>query len=360
MIKTVSSTRKLKTAIHSLQTALTKGAEYRGNIEWAFPSGEKAVCETYTIDTALGEMLFGMPPPWNGRQAHLFALEYERGALHPDVEINISFELDRSVSGLFLESSKGLYLAHRGGVTSFRGKVPRHRTLNYFSEWLQPFDDEGRDATAIVITSMDSSAIGSEIAEFVFKVIEFKAWLKNSAENGQELETEIKPSADDDSPSQWNGADEFEGKKQFTPKGNEITYTYKHGPLCNLLKRRLSEILDGHAGFEVGKNKQIDIGIIDKVTNKPVAVFEVKTSASLSEQLYSAYGQLAYYKHRYGTQETKQFLVLPIELRNLFKNSEFFHSAGIQILFSSNEQIYTAEGAILDATVESITGGKNA
>ena len=358
-MKIVTGNRKLKSAIRNLQVALAKEADYRGAIEWAFPSGDRATCETYAIDTPLGEMLFGIAPLWNGRQPHLFALEYDGGTLHPDVEINISYELDRRVSGVILESSEGLHLAHRGGVTSFRGKVPRHRTLNYFSEWLQPFDDEGRDATAILITSMDSSTIGSEIAEFVSKVIELKAWLKDSAENEQYVEAESEQSIDDDPSTQWNGSDEFEGEKRFTPNESEVTYTYKHGPLCNLLKRRLNEILEGSADFDAGKNKHIDIAIIDKATNKPVAVFEVKTSASLSEQLYSAYGQLAHYKYRFGTEETKQLLVLPIEVKDLFNNAEFFQGAGIQVLFSSDEQIYAADGTTLDAVVASLIG-KNA
>lgn len=100
MSSVITESGRLQKGVRSLQQALIAQAAPRGMLEWAFPSGDRAPCTTFALQTDLGEMLFAIPPPWDGRQAHLFKLGYEGGTLSPDAEINIPNGLNRRVSGV--------------------------------------------------------------------------------------------------------------------------------------------------------------------------------------------------------------------------------------------------------------------
>ncbi|MFP3422883.1 hypothetical protein R0K19_26295, partial [Bacillus sp. SIMBA_161] len=78
------------------------------------------------------------------------------------------------------------------------------------------------------------------------------------------------------------------------------------------------------------------------------AIFEVKTSASMSGQLFTAFGQLAYYKHRFGNAKTKLFLVLPTSTESEFEAAEFFAQANIQVLFGEAGEFESSEGESLE------------
>lgn len=108
----------------------------------------------------------------------------------------------------------------------------------------------------------------------------------------------------------WRAQEEFEGSKFYTPSQDACEYQYLHGPLCNALHRRLDELVQGHPKLKVGKHR-VDLALVDQASKRAKAIFEVKTSASMSGQLFTAFGQLAYYKHRFGNAKTKLILVLP-------------------------------------------------
>ncbi len=140
----------------------------------------------------------------------------------------------------------------------------------------------------------------------------------------------------------------------FTPQAKiRARYQYLHGPLCNPLHRRLDELVQGHPKLKVGKHR-VDLALVDQATDKAKAIFEVKTSASMSAQLFTAFGQLAYYKHRFGNAKTKLFLVLPTSTASDFEAAEFFAQANIQVLFGEAGEFESSEGESLEEVLSSI------
>lgn len=93
---------------------------------------------------------------------------------------------------------------------------------------------------------------------------------------------------------------------------------------------------------------------MDKATDKAKVIFEVETSASMSAQLYTAFGQLAYYQHHFGSAETKLFLVLPASTASDFAAAEFFAQANIQVLFGEAGIFENSEGENLEEVLGTI------
>lgn len=215
-MQVVTVNARLRRGIRSFQQALIDQAELLGKREWAFPSGDRAPCRTYALETDLGEMLFAIPPPWDGRQAHLFKLDYKGGTLSPDAEINIPDGLNRSVSGLLVAAPEGeTLICHRGTFTAFRGRVPRQYAFEHFHDWLMDVDDDGKTADVIAVSSTNSPSIANDIAEFLFKVKRLKEQRK--AELGGDAEDSDEALNDEDeSDGEWREQEEFEGSKSYT------------------------------------------------------------------------------------------------------------------------------------------------
>ncbi|WP_225903927.1 hypothetical protein [Pseudomonas shirazica] len=353
MVQVITANARLRRGIRSLQKSLIDQAEPRGIEEWAFPSGDKAPCRTYALETDLGEMLFAVPPPWHGRQAHLFKLGYDGGTLSPDAEINIPDGLNRGVSGVLVAAPQGeTLICHRGTFTAFRGRVPRQYAFEHFHDWLIEVDDDGKTADVIAVSSTNSPSIANDIAEFLFKVKRLKEQRK--AELGGDAQAADEAIDDEDgSGAKWREQEEFEGSKSYTPSSDTCEYQYLHGPLCNALHRKLDELVEGHPELKVGKH-QVDLALVDKATEKAKVIFEVKTSASMSAQLYTAFGQLAYYKHRYGEANTKLILVLPTGTASDFAAAEFFAQANIQVVFGEAGVFESSKGESLEEMLSSI------
>ena len=353
MVQVIKATTRLRRGIRSFQQALIDQAEHRGEIEWAFPSGDRAPCRTYALVTDLGEMLFAVPPPWDGRQAHLFKLGFEGGTLSPDAEINIPNALNRKVSGVLVaDSGDETLICHRGTFTAFRGRVPRADAFEHFKSWLIQVDDDGRAAEVIAVSSTGSPTIANDIAEFLFKVKQ----LKEQRKAGQESDVAHSNDSIGDerqANDKWREQEEFEGSKSFTPGQDKCEYQYLHGPLCNALQRKLDELVQDYPNLKVGKHR-VDLALVDRASDKAKAIFEVKTSASMSAQLYTAFGQLAYYQHRFGSGDTKLFLVLPANTAADFESAKFFAQANIQVLFGEGGVFEAADGESLEAMLSSI------
>jgi hypothetical protein len=353
VVQIITADTRLGKSIRSFQKALIDQAEPRGKVEWAFPSGDKAPCLTYALETDLGEMLFAVPPPWVGRQAHLFKLGFEGGALSPDAEINIPDGLDRQVSGVLIAAPDGeTLIGHRGSFTAFRGRVPRKYAFEHFQDWLIEVGDDDRTADVIAVSSTNSPTIANDIAEFLFKVKllkeQRKAQVGNYAEgSGTALDDE------DESDAKWREQEEFEGSKSYTPSQDICKYQYLHGPLCNALHRKLDELVKGNSELKVGKHR-VDLALVGRATEKAKVIFEVKTSSSMSAQLYAGFGQLAYYKHRFGDADTKLILVLPASTASDFAAADFFAKANIQVLFGEAGIFESADGESLEDLLSGI------
>ena len=346
----------IESVIASFQQSLIDLSVDRLELDWVFPNGEKECCMTYVIPTSLGNMHFAIPSRWGNRQAHLFKLGYEGGSLSPDAEINIPLTLNRRVSGALVSADDGnTLLCHRGALTVFRGSLPRSITLDYFKDWLQYINYEDKLVQMIVISSIESSTIGHDISEFVFAVKNLKESLKNDDKDRVKVSSieedgkEIKQKE-----MHWHTKQEFEGEKTYTPYSDTHNYQYSHGPLCNGLHRKLDELLNGHCELTVSKNIQTDLALVDRATNKAKVIFEVKKSASMSEQLYSAFGQLSYYKHRYGNMDTKLFLVLPKATMADFTEYQFFDAKDVCVVFGVGGTFVTREDIPLEDVLKDL------
>ncbi|HOV58762.1 MAG TPA: hypothetical protein PLN91_12870 [Rhodanobacteraceae bacterium] len=336
-MKTIISNRsEASSAVAKFKKCVESAAAGSRATEWAFPNGEKAKCETYTVPTVLGELLVAIPKKWNGRQAHLFALNYPGGTLAPDVEINIPDTLDRKVSGAYVKNGKEILICHRGGFTAYRGKIPKEVSHAYFGKWMCEVRDGDRDSSMIGVASLGSPSMADDIAEFVAAVSEMKTQFKAGESASAELPERTKAA--------WRDTREYEGKKKSSGVTDPRDYDYLHGPLCNALRRQLKRHVSGNKEVIVLSNQNVDVALVNAVSGKALAIFEVKTSASLSSQLYSAIGQLAYYKHRYGTSETATYLVLPKESINELKCEEFLTSIGIGVI-SGEKESFKSEGS---------------
>lgn len=348
-MRVITAPAQSRKEMRAMQRILIGQADDRGELQWAFPSGGRETCRTYALQTGLGEMLFAIPTPWSGRQAHMFRLGFERGTLFPDAEINIPDGLNRSVSGVLAVGDKGrTMICHRGAVTAFRGKVRTSITLEHFQAWLQEVDDDGRSAQVIAVSSTDSSTIADDIAEFVFEVKRLKDKLK------AESRDDYVPDEQDEPAVGWGEKEEYEGDKSYSPNPGKRDYPYLHGPLCNSLHRKLKELAGGSVAVKVLKNRNIDLALVDCNTGKARAIFEVKTSASLSAQLYTAFGQLSYYQHRFGTEDTERYLVLPAHTETDFTVGEFFDKAEVQVLFGEAGSFRRSDGASLVETLSRV------
>lgn len=345
-MEVITGKTQLRKGTRLLQRALIDQAHSHGEREWAFPSGDRANCVTYTLQTDLGEMLFAVPPPWDGRQAHLFKLNHEGGTLFPDAEINIPYELNRRISGVLAANDDGQTLVcHRGTFTAFRGRVPRGIALEHFESWIQEVDDSGSWSEMISVTSTDSPSIADDVAEFVREVKRLKEQVK--ADALEDPSVEVSQELEDVAGSDWRNNDEFEGEKTYAPNPDARDYTYQHGPLCNALRRKLNLLVGDHPNLKVG-NHQVDVALVDKASGKAKAIFEVKTTASMSAQLYTGFGQLAFYKHRFGTANTKLYLVLPESAHSEFTAGEFFAQAKIQVIFGEAGVFRGSDGHTLE------------
>jgi hypothetical protein len=98
--------------------------------------------------------------------------------------------------------------------------------------------------------------------------------------------------------------------------------------------------------FAVKRNKRIDLAILKK--GMPLAIFEVKTSNSLSKQLYAGIGQLFYYREKYGGPQTKLFLVLPsVAVKGGFPHRKFFDTLNIVVLSGEGGAFRSLSGRTL-------------
>ncbi len=300
MAEIIEQKKQIQVAINKFRKLIRDKAIESKELEWAFPNGEKAKLKTYSLSTSYGILGVGIPKnKWNTRVPHLFTLSMDASVISPDVEINIPLNLDRKVSGVYVKNDKDIWLCSRGDFTAYRGKIKRDITFSYFNKWLLDVEDGEKIASIIPIAALSSPNIENQIASFVFSVNELKSRYKNIEDKSPTSISNI-----------WNNGNEFEGLKTRSNSGTDTEYEYLHGPICNDLQRYLQKITS-KIKYSVAKNKNIDMAIIKN--NKANAIFEVKTSYSLSGQLYKGIGQLETYKHFYGDSKTKLFLVVPYE-----------------------------------------------
>jgi hypothetical protein len=332
-------------AVKTFRERLKEVASKLEDMEWGFPNGGRDIYPTYSIQTHLGEIQVGVPKSWNTRVPHLIRFTKEQGPPSPDVEINIPIEHDRKVSGLYVQSGNEYWLCSRGSFTSYRGQIKREFTFTHFDKWLIRIDDMGKPANVIPVCSLASPTIANDIATFVAVVQELKQLHKGGEEPSETVVSGTLPS----STHSWGAGTEFEGKKN-AGGGLKSEYEYLHGPLCNQLMVFLGKVTASNLSVFVTKNTNVDAAIVDKISQAANAIFEVKTSALPSAQVYSAVGQMQYYKYRYGHSKTKLYLVLPLSCKST-ETQDFIESLGIAVVYGESGTFNFPSGARLAADV---------
>ena len=340
-MKTLVTPADNSKALSIFRKKLENIAYKQEELEWKFPNGSQGKYLTYLVKTYLDELQIGVPEPerWGARNLHLIRFAQRQGSLSPDVEINIPVKHNRRVSGLYAKDANGeIWLCSRGLFTAFRGKIKRDISFSYFDKWLYEIDDEGKLLQIIPVCSLSSPTISSDIANFTTAVQELKKIYKD------ESYKIISPKKiNKDSPKlAWRDINEFEGTKSSGDKVN-AEYQSMHGPLCNQLKISLEKSLEKNKNFIVRKNKHIDAAIVAKKTEIAHSIFEVKTASLPSSQIYTAVGQILYYKTLYGDPNTHLYLVLPSNCKS-FDTEKFIEELGMQVIYGESGKFKLPNG----------------
>lgn len=342
MKRVIDNPEKIKTAISFFRKRIGDLAGKTRDLEWGFPNGDRSVYPTYTIQSHLGPLQIGVPKFWDNRAPHLFRFVKDEGPPSPDVEINIPNKLDRQISGVYIAEGKSIWLCSRGSFTAYRGKIPYEIVFSHFEKWIVEVQDGERFSQVISVGSLDSPSLSNDLADFVQAVLNLK---KNYKEGGkiENLPDKL-----------WNSGEEFEGRKKHSSNRESRDYEYLHGPLCNQLKQKLETILQANTEYVVKRNKHVDAAVVEVRNRKARILFEVKTSTDLSGQLYSAIGQLFFYKHLYGINQSLLALVLPSECKKESQEvGSFLKRLGIILLFGNGGMFKTSSGKTLESIVES-------
>lgn len=306
---------------------------------WGFPNGDRATYPTFTLESSLGQLQLGMPRSWSTRVPHLLRFVKEGGPPSPDVEINIPTQLNRSISGAYVAAHGSTWLCSRGDFTAFRGKIPRAITFQHFQQWLVDVRDGDRQARVIPVAAVESDRLADDLAEFIQSVLH----LKEGYKSGESTPSREAPG--------WHSGEEFEGTKT-TSHGEPSTYEYTHGPLCNGLFRSLVGIVKSRSDLLVRKNRNVDVAIVSQTGERAAMIFEVKTSADLGSQVYSAIGQLLVYRKLHGCDACTMVLVLPQQCRKeAEKLSRFVDPLGIHLLLGDGLIFATVAGLPLNKLV---------
>lgn len=336
-MKTLVDKSRVVQAVKAFRTKLDSLAVGSERLEWAFPNGAREKYKTYKLESQYGTVEVGIPTQWGTRIPHLLRLATEQSLRAPDVELNIPLESDRRVSGVYAQSDQSVWLCSRGTFTAFRGRIPQEYSHAHFVKWLRDSDDAGRSAALIPVVSMDSPTFADDIATFVRAVVNLKTRFKAGVSAPSELTGD---SAD------WSRGKEFEGRKVFTRSASTSEYEYLHGPICNRLEDCLRQVIGPDQEF--GRNSHIDAAIVEKASKLARCIFEVKTAALPSQQIYTAVGQLFYYRHLYGRPtETKLLLVLP-DLARSMSTEKFVEPLGVSVVYEIGRTFLMSSGQALE------------
>jgi hypothetical protein len=336
MKRIVETERETRLAVDRFRDRIRELGGKPQNLEWGFPDGHRDNYPTFTLRSKRGDIHIGVPTSWTGRVAHLLRFVKPGGPPSPDVEINIPNKLNRSVSGVYVVTNDSLWLCTRGAFTAFRGQIPRETTLRYFQKWLIDVQDCDREAKVIPVAALDSETLADYLAEFIQTVIDLKTIHKSGDE----------PSSD--TTLGWHSGEEFEGLKRPTKSGAAEAYEYTHGPLCNGLFRCLKSLLASRRDLAALKNWNIDAAVVHRPTQRARIIFEVKTTAELGGQIYSAIGQRLSYRHFHGSDECTIALVVPRQCEKDAKNlSAFLESLHIHVIVGDGSTYTTLAGQSL-------------
>ena len=337
MKKVLIEEREIKDAIKLFRKKIQ--TELSGPIErdFAFPGGGTTKGKEYHAPTKYGKLTVSFPNDYswnNNRIPHLLNLNPPNGKHSPDVELNIALKLNRNISGCFVKKDNELWVCSRGQFTSYKSAIKKVDAFSHFQKWIITVEDDKKESDIIPIAALSYPSVGDQLANFVNQV---KILKQNHKENRVfEYENVNK---------KWIEFAEYEGRISKNNKSRKIEYEYLHGPICNLLIDYLKQQSHNFHDFEVKSNKHVDAALISR--DKAKAIFEVKTSDNLSEQIYKAIGQLFSYRIIYNSPESQLFLIVPKLDKNDKLITKILEPLGIHIFYQENDEFKNQNDEIL-------------
>jgi hypothetical protein len=354
MLSQILDARDLQSAAENLRIALRKHAYRQQKVVWGTPSGRRDEFETYVLRAKSHDIYVGIhnDGPRQGTYAHLFRLvEHNAEAtpnFAPNAEINVSKTGRNSAGGLFAMENGRIVLCRRATFSAYRRKLKEVDALAFFGSYAVPVRSGRKEFKALPVAALDSPTFIRDLEEFVQQAIALKENFNTAAPatgNGASAGTD---NAENRWP--WHDSEEFEGIKTVDARG-AVSYEYLHGPLCN----RLSVTLEAWAKqrYLVRRTQNIDTAIVGADGFAKV-IFEVKTSGSLSDQLYKAIGQLFHYRWKRGDEDTILCLVLPGEVAcDAKRATAFLTTRGIHVFYETAPGEYSlADGVTLGAFLD--------
>ncbi|MFM2473058.1 hypothetical protein [Burkholderia cenocepacia] len=349
MLIEISDASQLSDATEKLRDKVKSLAYRQQDVAWSTPGGNRGVYETYVLRARAHDIYVGIHEdgPRVDTYAHLFLL-LEHGAkpastVSPSAEINVSKSGSKRPGGLFAADGDRIVLCRRPTFNSFRGPIPKVETLEFLGNYAVPVRSGKQEAKVLPVVSLESRTFIDDLENFVLRALAVKEHFKAAPDTIRGAT----PVEIDRIAEKWpdNDSAEFEGVKTLDAR-SAVSYEYLHGPLCN----RLSATLRDWAvpRFYVRRTQNIDTAIVGS-DGFARAIFEVKTSGSLSEQLYKAIGQLYHYRSKRGNERTILCLVLPEEVKSDAAHAgAFLKTLGIHVFYEIGPGAYAlADGSTL-------------
>lgn len=341
MLRQIVDASQLQASAERLRAALRQHAYREQNVVWGTPSGRRDEFVTFVLRARSHDIYVGIGDgiARPGAYAHLFRLtEHDAEptpAFSPDAEVNVSMAGGNGVGGLFATDGERLFLCRRAMFNAYRGRIKEEDALEYVGNSAVVLQAQKGERRVLPVVALGSPNFVYELEDFVEQVLSLKEYFKmRLGTAGITGPAQSERSAELWS---WNDTAEFEGVKSLDAR-EPVSYDYLHGPLCN----RLSTALRGwtRGRFDVRSTKNIDSALVgtDGIAR---AIFEVKTSGSLSEQLYKAVGQLLHYRWKRGNEDTLLCLVLPGEVISEAGHAEIFlGTQGIHVAYEKESGRY--------------------
>lgn len=354
MLSQIVDAGQLRASTEKLRAVLRSRAYREQKVVWGTPSGRRDQFDTFVLRARSHDIYVGIGDgiARPGTYSHLFRLVEHHAeptpAFPPNAEVNVSMTGGSAVGGLFATEGERLFLCRRAMFNAYRGKIKEEDALEFLGDHAVRLQAGKRERKVLPVVALDSPTFVDDLEAFVQRVVSVKDHFKTGVDTASTAVLVQTESSVDLWP--WNDSAEFEGIKSLDARA-PVSYEYLHGPLCNRLSTALREW--ARQRFDVRSTKNIDSAVVGK-SGIARAIFEVKTSSSLSEQLYKAVGQLLHYQWKRGDEDTLLCLVLPREVIGEAGHANIFLGAqGIHVVYETAPNRYTlADGTPLEVFLD--------
>lgn len=366
MMRALSNEGDIRRAAAQLRAEIENHSDRQLKVTWGFPNGDRQTLDSCVLRGIKNDIYVGFGALRPNVVSHIFKL-VDRGsdptdAFYPNAEVNVSVLGKRGVAGMLAADGADTWLCHSAMFNAFRTKIAREKSLIFFRDFVVSVIDGDREREIIPVVALGSSTFVADIEAFVLRVLDLKDQFKTGGELPETDDREKRGATEalaNKDPWRWNDGDEFEGTKTAGNR-DEVTYEYRHGPLCNRLKSALEDwikVRTRSEPFIARRTVNIDSAIVGQDMRARV-IFEVKTSGSLGGELYKAIGQLLHYRRKRGTPDTHLVLTLPGEVDGTANDTmDFFNELGIFVIYETKPGIFKApDGTALEACLNGLLG----